>query len=102
MTASGIFQLTLYMVVLLLLARPVGAYVARVAQGQACGMDTVRGWLERLSYRVCGVRPQEEMGWKTYTVAMLLFNFVGLLVVYLLQRLQGVLPLNPDALGAVS
>ena len=60
------------------------------------------GWLERLIYRLAGVGPTQEMTWKTYAVAMLLFNFAGFLVVYLLQRLQGVLPLNPQGLGAVT
>ena len=102
MTANGIFQLVLYVVVLIALAKPLGAYMARVYQNQPFGLDKALGWLERLIYRLGGVRPNEEMGWKTYTVAMLLFNFVGLLVVYLLQRFQGVLPLNPQGLGAVS
>jgi K+-transporting ATPase ATPase A chain len=62
----------------------------------------VLGPIERLIYRCCGVRVTDEMGWKTYAVAMLLFNLAGLLVVYGLQRLQGVLPLNPQGLGAVT
>jgi potassium-transporting ATPase potassium-binding subunit len=102
MTANGILQLALYLVVLIALAKPLGAYMARVYQNQPFGLDRALGWLERLIYRLAGVRPTEEMGWKTYTVAMLLFNFAGLLVVYLLQRLQGGLPLNPQGLGAVS
>jgi len=102
MTANGIFQLALYVVILIALAKPLGAYMARVYQNQPFGLDRALGWLERLIYRLAGVRPTEEMGWKTYAVAMLLFNFAGLLVVYLLQRLQGGLPLNPQGLGAVS
>ena len=102
MTANGVFQLVLYVVVLLALAKPLGAYMARVYQNQPFGLDRVLGWLERLIYRLAGVRPDQEMDWKTYTVAMLLFNFAGLLTLYLLQRLQGVLPLNPQGLGAVS
>jgi K+-transporting ATPase ATPase A chain len=102
MTANGIFQLVLYVVVLIALAKPLGAYMARVYQNQRCGLDGALGWLERLTYRLSGVRPNEEMGWKTYAVAMLLFNFFGLLAVYFLQRLQGILPLNPQGLGAVS
>jgi K+-transporting ATPase ATPase A chain len=102
MTANGIFQLVLYLVVLLALAKPLGAYMARVYQGQPFGLDKALGWLERLIYRICGIRPGEEMGWKTYALAMLLFNFAGLLVLYLLQRVQGVLPLNPQGLGAVT
>jgi K+-transporting ATPase ATPase A chain len=102
MTANGIFQLVLYVVVLIALAKPLGAYMARVYQNQPFGLDRALGWLERLLYRLAGVRPTEEMGWKTYAAAMLLFNLFGLIAVYLLQRLQGVLPINPQGLGAVS
>jgi potassium-transporting ATPase potassium-binding subunit len=102
MTASGVVQLVLYVVVLLALAKPLGGYMARVYQGQPLGLERVLGWLERLVYRAGGVRPGEEMGWKAYAVTMLLFNLAGLLAVYLLQRFQGLLPLNPQGLGAVS
>src|SRR5262247_427294 len=102
MTGNAIAQLVLYVVVLLLLAKPLGAFMARVYEGRPCGLDRALGWLERLVYRLCGIRPTEEMGWKTYAVTMLLFNLAGLLAVYALQRFQGVLPLNPQDLGAVS
>jgi K+-transporting ATPase ATPase A chain len=102
MTANGNAQLTLYVVVLIALAKPLGAYMARVYQNQPFGLDRALGWLERLIYKVAGVRPDQEMGWKTYAAAMLVFNLAGLLAVYGLQRLQGVLPLNPQGLGAVS
>ena len=102
MTASGILQLVLYLVVLLLLARPLGAYMARVFEGRGVALDRVLGWLERGLYRVCGIDPTAEMGWTAYAGAMLVFNLIGLLAVYALQRLQGVLPLNPQALGAVT
>jgi K+-transporting ATPase ATPase A chain len=102
MTANGYFQLAFYIVVLLILAKPLGAYMARVYEGRRLALERVFGWLERLIYRVCGVTPEVEMGWKGYAIAMMLFNLVGLLAVYLLQRLQGVLPLNPQAFGAVS
>ena len=102
MTANGIVQLVFYVVVLLLLAKPLGAYMARVYENRPCGLDKALGWLERLIYKVSGIRPGQEMGWKTYAATMLLFNLIGLLAVYLLQRVQGVLPLNPQGLGAVS
>jgi K+-transporting ATPase ATPase A chain len=102
MTTNGALQLVLYLVVLLVLAKPLGAYMARVYEGRPTGLDRVLGWLERLIYRLCGIRPDEEMGWKTYAVTMLLFNFVGMLFLYVLQRLQAVLPLNPEKLGPVS
>ncbi len=102
MTASGILQLALYLVVLIALAKPLGAYMARVYENRRVALDRVLGPVERLIYRGCGVRPTDEMGWKAYTAAMLLFNCFGLLVVYGFQRLQAVLPLNPQALGAVT
>jgi K+-transporting ATPase ATPase A chain len=102
MTANGLFQLVLYVVVLIALAKPLGAYMARVYAGRPAALGRVLGWLERLTYRLCGVGPDQEMGWKAYAGAMLLFNLFGLLAVYLLQRVQGVLPLNPQGFGAVS
>jgi len=102
MTGNAILQLSIYVIVLLALAKPLGAYMARVYEGRPCGLDTVLGWLERLIYKLSGIRADEEMGWKTYAATMLLFNLAGLLAVYGLQRLQGVLPLNPQQLGAVS
>ena len=76
-------QLGLYLVVLLVLAKPLGAYMARVYEGRPIGLDRALGWLERLIYRLVGVRPDAEMGWKTYAAAMLTFNLAGLLAVYL-------------------
>jgi K+-transporting ATPase ATPase A chain len=102
MTANGVFQLVLYVVVLLALAKPLGAYMARVYEGRPFGLDRVLGPVERLIYRLSGVRPDEEMNWKNYAIAMLVFNMLGLFAVYLLQRVQGGLPLNPQGLGAVS
>jgi K+-transporting ATPase ATPase A chain len=102
MTVYGIIQLVFYVVVLIALAKPLGAYMARVFENRPLGLDRVLGPVERLIYRGCGIRATGETGWKTYAVAMLLFNLAGLLVVYGLQRLQGVLPFNPQGLGAVS
>jgi K+-transporting ATPase ATPase A chain len=102
MTANGLFQLVLYLVVLIALAKPLGAYMARVYEGRPTGLGRVLGGLERLTYRLGGVRPADEMGWKAYAGAMLLFNLFGLVAVYGLQRLQGVLPLNPQSFAAVS
>ena len=102
MTLNGYLQIALYMVVLIGLAKPLGWYMARVYEGQSIGLDKVLGPLERLIYRICGTREDAEMNWKTYTIAMLLFNLFGFLVVYALQRLQAILPLNPQGLGAVT
>jgi potassium-transporting ATPase potassium-binding subunit len=101
-TGNGAIQLALYLIVLLLLVKPLGLYMARVYEGKSVGLDRGLGWLERLVYRAGGIRPDAEQGWKAYAIAMLLFNFAGIVVVYLLQRFQGVLPFNPQGLGAVS
>jgi K+-transporting ATPase ATPase A chain len=102
MTLNGFVQVVLYLVVLTALTKPLGSYMARVFDGPPLLLDRVLGPVERLCYRVAGVDPAEGMTWRTYAVAMLLFNLVGLLAVYLLQRVQGVLPLNPQGFGAVS
>ncbi|HEX6899781.1 MAG TPA: potassium-transporting ATPase subunit KdpA [Thermoanaerobaculia bacterium] len=95
MTTHGLLQIAVYFVVLLALARPLGAWMARVYEGKPLRF-------ERLIYRLTGVRPEEEMDWKVYALSMLLFSAVGILFLYGLQRLQGALPGNPQSLGAVT
>ena len=102
MTSNDVLQLAFYLVVLLALAKPLGAYMARVYEGRPIILGRALGWLERFIYGAAGVVPELEMGWKTYAFTMLLFNLAGVLAVYALQRLQGVLPLNPAGLAAVS
>lgn len=102
MTLNGVFQVIIYFTVLLGLVKPLGSYMARVYEGRPCGLDRILAPVERLIYRFCGVHHTDEMDWKTYGIAMLLFNLAGLLTLYLLQRLQGVLPLNPTAFGPVA
>ena len=102
MILNNWLQLALYLAVLLLLAKPLGSFMARVYQGERTFLDPVLRPVERLIYRLSGVRPDEEMSWKVYAAAMMLFNILGLLLVYGLQRLQAVLPLNPQALGAIT
>ena len=95
-------QIIFYLVVLLALAKPLGAFMARVYQGEPTFLDRALQPVERLIYRLAGVNPAEEMNWKVYAIAVMMFNIMGLLVVYALQRLQANLPLNPAGLGAVS
>ena len=95
-------QLIFYFVVLLTLAKPLGSFMAKVYQGERTLLDRVLGPVERLIYRLSGVKPDEDMNWKTYAIAVMLFNVLGLILVYALQRLQAFLPLNPQGLGAVS
>jgi K+-transporting ATPase ATPase A chain len=101
MNALSWVQLLFYLIVLLGLAKPLGTYMARVYQREPVFLDPVLSPVERLLYRLCGVRPEEDMDWKSYAFAVMLFNGLGLLAVYGLQRLQGVLPLNPQGFGAV-
>lgn len=95
MTANAMTQLAVYLLLLLLLAWPLGAYIARVFSNEATLAQRVLGPLERGLQRVAGVSHDDEMPWYRYAVALLLFNFVGLAAVYVLQRCQGALPLNP-------
>jgi K+-transporting ATPase ATPase A chain len=99
---AGVLQILLYLVALLLLAWPLGHYIARVFEGGATLLDPVFGPVERLIYRMGGIDATREHGWKQYAVAILVFNLLGFVVVYLLQRLQGVLPLNPQGFAGVT
>ena len=92
--------LGLFMAMLLLLARPMGIYISRVMTMANHG--TWVSGVEKAVFRACGIQPDEEMGWLRYARAVLLFNALGLLAVYALQRLQLWLPLNPQAMADVS
>ena len=99
MTNLAWANLALYLVVTLLLAWPLARWITALAKGQ------MPGWIaaiERPIFRLAGIKPEEGMGWKQYAIALLIFNFIGVLAVYALQRLQGVLPLNPQGMGAVT
>jgi K+-transporting ATPase ATPase A chain len=102
MTALSGLQLIFYLVVLLALAKPLGTFMARVYRGEPVFLAPILRPVERLIYRLCGVNPDEDMDWKVYAVAVMLFNGLGLIAVYGLQRLQGLLPLNPQGFAAVS
>src|SRR5262245_30540134 len=102
MTTNGYVQLVFYVIVLVAFAKPLGAYMARIYEGEPAVLNRIGGPFERLLYRVCGVDPAREMRWTEYAVAVMAFNILGLLAVYALQRFQGWLPLNPQDLGAVS
>jgi K+-transporting ATPase ATPase A chain len=99
MTTSGSLQLALYFGLLLLITRPLGAYMARVFEGERTFLHRPLGWLERSTYRLLGVDPSEEMKWTRYATALLVFSLVSLLFTYATLRLQGVLPLNPQGFG---
>ncbi len=97
MTAHAYLQLALFLGVLLLLSYPLSRYIVKV-------MNPVGGVnrIEKTAYKICGINADQEMSWKQYALAIIVFNFLGVLVVYALQRLQGMLPLNPQNFAAVS
>jgi K+-transporting ATPase ATPase A chain len=102
MTGQGFLQVAIYLIVLLALAKPLGAYMARVYQDESVGLNRWFAGIERLFYRLSGVKPEQEMRWTQYALAALMFNLLGLLAVYFLQRFQDVLPFNPQGLAAVT
>jgi K+-transporting ATPase ATPase A chain len=102
MTNNGLLQIGLYLVVLLALVKPLGGYMARVYEGDLPAFARWMKPVENIFYRICGVNPDQEMRWTRYALAMLWFSLLGVLAVYGLQRLQGMLPLNPQSFGAVS
>jgi potassium-transporting ATPase potassium-binding subunit len=102
MTAASVALIALFLLVTLLLVKPLGLYMANVMEGRPIWPLRVGGGLERLLYRVAGVDPAAEMGWKRYMIALLLFNALGALALYAIQRLQLWLPLNPQQFANVS
>jgi K+-transporting ATPase ATPase A chain len=102
MSANGYLQLFIYIAVLLLLAKPLGSYMARVFAGEPAVLNRIGLPFENLLYRASGVDPAREMRWTQYALAVLAFNLLGALAVYGLQRLQNYLPLNPQGFGAIS
>ncbi|HLI04611.1 MAG TPA: potassium-transporting ATPase subunit KdpA, partial [Terracidiphilus sp.] len=101
MTANGWIQFAIYCAVLLLSVKPVGAYLARVMEREGTWLDPVLRPIERLIYRLCGVNAQAEMSWRQYAYAALGFSAVSLLLTYAIERLQAMLPWNPQHLAAV-
>jgi K+-transporting ATPase ATPase A chain len=102
MTPHAWLLLGLFLLVLLALVKPLGAYIAEVMEGYPILALRLGGPIESAIYRLCGVRRDEEMGWLPYALALVLFNALGVLAVYALQRLQLWLPLNPQQMANVS
>ena len=102
MTAASLALIAVYLAVALLCVKPVGLYISNVMEGRLIWPLRVGARVEALIYRLCGVEPATEMGWKKYAIALVLFNALGALAVYLLQRVQLWLPLNPQQLPNVS
>jgi len=102
MTLNGWLQIGFYLVAVLAVTKPIGLYMTRVFARERTWLDPVLRPLERLTYRLTGVNEKHDMRWTEYAGALVLFSIVSMLVLYLMQRLQGVLPLNPQGLGAIA
>jgi K+-transporting ATPase ATPase A chain len=102
MTLNGWLQILFFLLTVLLVTKPLGAYMARVFSGEHTWLEPVMRPLERLIYRLTGVEASRQMRWSEYAVGVLLFGLVSMLVLYAIQRLQGLLPWNPQGFGAVA
>src|SRR3954462_13299501 len=96
MTASGIAQIAAYFLVIVLLAKPLGSYMAAVFEGRRTFLHPALRWIEALTYRASGVSEAAEQRWTQYTASLVSFSAVSFVLVYVLQRAQGWLPLNPQ------
>ncbi|MGB8887572.1 MAG: potassium-transporting ATPase subunit KdpA [Candidatus Korobacteraceae bacterium] len=102
MTSNGWFQIAIFLALILAVTKPMGVFLTRVFNRERTFMDPVLRPIERLLYRLTGVDEDHEMKWTEYAFAMLLFSLVSMLLLYVIQRVQGFLPLNPQKFGAVS
>ncbi|MBV9572264.1 MAG: potassium-transporting ATPase subunit KdpA [Alphaproteobacteria bacterium] len=102
MTANGWLQIALFSVIIIAIAKPLGGYMTQVFNGERTLLSPVLRPIERAIYAICGVREDDDQHWTAYTVGMLLFSFASFAILYLLQRIQGSLPLNPQHYAAVS
>ncbi|GHO77552.1 potassium-transporting ATPase potassium-binding subunit [Ktedonobacter sp. SOSP1-85] len=101
-TMNAILQVLVYVVLLVLATKPLGLYMTRVFAGERTWLSPALVPVERLFYKLCGVRKEEEQRWTGYTISMLLFSIAGMLLLYLLERTQQWLPFNPQQMGAVA
>ena len=99
MTSIGLLQIFLFFLILLALTKPIGAYMAHVFEGERTFLHPVVRPLERLVYRICGVDEAAEQHWTHYAGSLLAFSLAGILLTYLIQRIQGILPFNPQGFG---
>lgn len=102
MTANGWLQFLIFFALLLVCMRPLGIYIARVLEGESTFLSPVLRPIEQLIYKLCGIKPDEEMNWREYSVALLLFSFVSMLLTYVIARAQHFLPWNPQHLAGVA
>ena len=101
MLLNAVLQLGIFGLLILLLTVPLGRFIKRVFSDEPTFLDPIMRPVERIIYRVCRISPASEMSWAEYAIAMLMFSMAGMLLLYAIERLQGFLPINPEALGAV-
>src|SRR5260370_9245942 len=99
MTSIGLLNIVFYFIVLLAITKPVGVFMAKLFQGERTFLHPVLRPMEKLVYRICGIREDDEQGWTQYTASLLAFSLASFLFVYAIQRLQGILPFNPMHFG---
>ena len=100
-TFNSVLQVLIFLIIILLITKPIGLYMTRVFAGEHTWLSPVVAPTERLFYRLCGINPEEEQTWVGYVIAMLVFSVAGMLLLYLIERTQQWLPLNPQGLPAV-
>ncbi len=100
MTVNGWLQIGFFLLAVFLVTPPLGAFITRVFARERTWLDPVLRPVERLVYRLTGVDESREMRWTEYAIALLMFSVVSMLVLYLMQRMQQVLPFNPQGFGA--
>src|ERR1035437_6446822 len=99
MTSLGLFNIVVFFLVLLAVTKPLGAFMAKLFQGERTFLHPVLRPVEKLIYRLCGIREDTEQRWTQYTASLIAFSLMSFLFVYAIQRLQGILPFNPMHFG---
>ncbi|MBF0490371.1 MAG: potassium-transporting ATPase subunit KdpA [Candidatus Omnitrophica bacterium] len=102
MNFNNCIQTGIFLLVLLLLVKPLGIYMGRIYEGKPSGLNVWFSSIEKMIYRLCGVKTEQGMSWKEYALAMMIFNLLGIVVLYVIQRFQASLLLNPMAMPAVA
>src|SRR5258708_34166623 len=98
---NAIVQVGLFFIIVTLISVPLGLYMARVFNDERTFLDPILRPIERMIYRLCGIRPATEMKWSENAISMLLFSMVGMLLLYPMERLQKMMPFNPQGFGSV-
>ncbi len=101
MTVNGIEQIVLYLIILGILIKPLGNYMANVYEDKNLGLINILRPVENIIYRMSGIKKEDEVSWQKYATDVLLFSLAGMVILYLIQRLQSILPLNPQRLSSV-